>query len=759
MIDHAKPVKRTVFGTWHAVSLPKLVLLIGPLVIVLIGILGLAIQLNRQLSGQQQADLNFITNSSIRNAAQLQRENLRLLALLNNRQAGIDHEALQQQRDLLNSRVLIFGNTLKLNIYTPALQQTYQDVIKQWQRIDPMLAHWSQHPNEITRETIIARLNQLDLTVNHLVSATQLHFEDRLLSLTTNSRFINRLLTGASISFLCIMLFMSYITLLFFRTQSLNEQVLRRSERRLRAILNTIPDAVYRVDAQGVYLDYKPAKATFPHQSTTAQRAEASVIEESPERVIGKQLAEILPAELATLLNTNLKEILTTGEEKLLEYRTRHEPSGTPRTFEVRCVPDGLDEVQIIVRDVTEVKQQDEAALQAQKLESLGVLAGGIAHDFNNLLTGLLGQISLAKAKLGRGLSGLEHINKAVISAERAADLTRQLLAYAGKGKFQIRPLNLNELIRDTAGLMETAIPSHAQLQLRLDEALPLIQADRGQIQQVVMNLFINAIEALLHEQPAAPALPASPQAHQAHQIEITTSVVAVEAGRPPHGQPSWHELAGGRYVTLKVTDSGVGMDEATLSRIFDPFFTTKPKGHGLGLSATMGIIRTHGGTLQVQSQLGKGTTFSVWLPAVTAAALIESSPAITPNTPLPAKQPKVLVIDDEELIREAIIDILAADGLRVSTAANGQEGIERFQAERQEIGLILLDMKMPGLNGTQTYAELQALAPDLKVIFTSGDSEAESAAGIKANSRIAFLPKPYTAEALVQQVHRMLAI
>ena len=283
------------------------------------------------------------------------------------------------------------------------------------------------------------------------------------------------------------------------------------------------------------------------------------------------------------------------------------------------------------------------------------------------------------------------------------------------------------------------------------------------------MNLFINAIEALdsvnekQHNESnslvlATPHMPlqiSEPPIEES--IMISTSTVNISAEYGAKSYLIQDELKSGCYVILKVTDTGVGMEQTTLNRIFDPFFSTKPKGHGLGLSATMGIIRTHGGTLQVQSQLGQGTTFTVWLPAlVELATKAPSVPELT-ITAYPKHQ-TILVIDDEAMIREAIVDILAEDGFTVRTAANGKEGIACFRADRQQIGLILLDMKMPGLNGKQTYAELKAIDPELKVIFTSGDSEVEAATQADPNQRVTFLPKPYNAETLLQQVHRMMA-
>ena len=297
---------------------------------------------------------------------------------------------------------------------------------------------------------------------------------------TESSHSVNKLLSGAGVVITVLILLVTYIIYQFFRVQGQIEQGLRKSEQRLRAILDTIPDAVFRLTDSGYYVDAKPAKDLGgPIETNT---------------VIGKHITQVLPASLATLILTAMEAAFITGQEQLCEGQLYDEPRQIMHSLEVRLVPIGKAEVQIIVRDITKDKQQEEAVLQAQKLESLGILAGGIAHDFNNLLTGMLAQSSLAKMKLGKGLAATDNIDKAIVSAERAAALTRQFLAYAGKGKFQIVPLNVNELICETTGLMQTALPSHTRLILTLDDTLPAILADRGQIQQVVMNLFINAV-------------------------------------------------------------------------------------------------------------------------------------------------------------------------------------------------------------------------------------------------------------------------
>ncbi len=243
-------------------------------------------------------------------------------------------------------------------------------------------------------------------------------------------------------------------------------------------------------------------------------------------------------------------------------------------------------------RDITERKCFEEKLRQAEKLESLGILAGGIAHDFNNILAGILGNASLVQENLPEGSPDREFIGKIVSAAERAAVRTRQLLAYAGKARFETRPVNLSNLVREAAPLVKAAIPKHVELQFELSPDLPEVEADADQLQQVLMSLAINGAEAIGSD-PGA--------------VRISTAAHTVnENGTPPY------EISPGRYVRLEVQDSGCGMDQATVAKIFDPFFTTKKHGRGLGLSAVQGIVRGHKGALEVDSVPGKGTTFTL---------------------------------------------------------------------------------------------------------------------------------------------------
>ncbi|MCL4401599.1 MAG: ATP-binding protein, partial [Acidobacteria bacterium] len=284
-----------------------------------------------------------------------------------------------------------------------------------------------------------------------------------------------------------------------------------------------------------------------------------------------------------------------------------------------------------VARNVTERKRFEEQLRHTQKLESLGILAGGIAHDFNNLLTGILGNTSLALETLPANNPITDQRRDVVNASERAAHLTRQLLAYAGKGRFFIEPINISALVREISGLIQTSIPKNVQLRFELRDDLPFVMADASQLHQLVMNLVINGAEAIGPEMTGT--------------VLVTTSVQTVDEHRPGNleGVP---ELAPGTYVGVEVHDTGCGMDEPTLNRIFDPFFTTKFTGRGLGLAAVQGIVRGHKGALKVHSRPGKGTTFKVLFPATHETAAVKPGSA-----PQPARKNGLgRGIDDEEM-------------------------------------------------------------------------------------------------------------
>ena len=386
-------------------------------------------------------------------------------------------------------------------------------------------------------------------------------------------------------------------------------------------------------------------------------------------------------------------------------------------------------------RNVSERKVQEEQLRHTQKLESLGVLAGGIAHDFNNLLTGILGNASLALESVSTHDPVYGLLRDLVTASERASHLTRQLLAYAGKGRFVIEPIDLSALVREIAGLIQTSIPKNVQLRLELADDLQWIEADASQVQQVVMNLVINGAEAIRAER----------QRHCSGRNQNA------ECGRALSINHAWRRIRvpAGTYISLDVHDTGCGMDEATLSHIFDPFFTTKFAGRGLGLAAVQGIVRGHKGAMRVYSRPGEGTNFKILFPATQQVAAPKK--AIIPH--MTATSELILVVDDEEIIRRTAKSMLERDGFTVVVAENGKEGVELFQVLSEKVAAVLLDMTMPVMNGEEAYSRLKAIKPGVKVILSSGYNEVEAVRRFAGKGLVGFIQKPYSANTLREKI------
>jgi two-component system, chemotaxis family, CheB/CheR fusion protein len=394
------------------------------------------------------------------------------------------------------------------------------------------------------------------------------------------------------------------------------------------------------------------------------------------------------------------------------------------------------------VRDyLVERARSDEKLLQKQKLESLGILAGGVAHDFNNLLTGILGNASLAVETVPDGSPTSRMLKDVVEASERAAHLTKQLLAYAGKGRFFVQAVDLSDVVREISHLIKSSIPKNAQIRLDLAEKLPCIEADASQIQQLVMNLVINGAEAI-------------PEG-QLGNVLVTTRAQHVDESYLTQ-IVSGGEIEVGDYVALEVHDTGSGMDQETLKRIFDPFFTTKFAGRGLGLAATQGIVRGHKGLLKVYTSPGCGSTFKVLFPVM--ADEREPAKAAPPLAlKMSMRSGTVLVIDDEEVVRRSAKASLERGGYDIVVAENGTEGIQLFRALASKISLVLLDLTMPGPGGEEVLREIQGIKPEARVILSSGYNEVEVIQRFTGKGLAGFLQKPYTAAALVDKVNRAL--
>jgi signal transduction histidine kinase/CheY-like chemotaxis protein len=389
---------------------------------------------------------------------------------------------------------------------------------------------------------------------------------------------------------------------------------------------------------------------------------------------------------------------------------------------------------------IQEQRRSEQAVQHAQKLESLGVLAGGIAHDFNNLLLAMLGNAGLAREELAPASRAAEYLADVERAAERAAELTRQLLAYAGKGRLEVAALDVSRLVRDVVDLVAVSVSKQVELHCRLAERLPAVTGDGSQLRQVMMNLVLNAADAI---------------GDQEGSIAIETELVDVG----PRDRDGWlgaEPWRPGRYVALRVADTGGGMSEDVRARIFEPFFTTKSTGRGLGLAATLGIVRSHGGWLRVESRPGLGSTFSVLLPAGEAAA---------PAPPLPEKSAEpawrsdatVLVVDDEAPVAKVAARMLAGAGVRVLVARDGARALALQREHRGEIDLVLLDLNMPGLPGDEVYRALRREEPALRILLSSGHPEEEALARLQGGEPLAFLQKPYNADALRRRVRELL--
>jgi PAS domain S-box-containing protein len=389
--------------------------------------------------------------------------------------------------------------------------------------------------------------------------------------------------------------------------------------------------------------------------------------------------------------------------------------------------------------DTTERRRMEEQLRHTQKLESLGVLAGGVAHDFNNLLTGILGNASLALDRTPQQHPNRMLLEEVMLGAERAADLTRQLLAYAGKGRFVMRNIDLSGLVKEISGLIQSSIPKAVQLRLQLGEPGPGILADPGQMQQIVMNLVINGAEAIGPE---------------GGTVVVRTCAQAVDEAYIASLSSAGELLKPGPHVMLEVSDNGCGMDEQTLRKVFDPFFTTKFAGRGLGLSAVLGIVRAHKGALKVYSQPGRGTTFKLLFPVFGDMPPLENTPPAEAGEL--AGCGTVLIVDDEELVRHTARHTLERYGYRTLVAENGQEAVETFQRERN-VSLVLLDLTMPIMGGEETLRQLKTINPGVRVLLSSGYNETEAVERFAGEGLAGFIQKPYTAAGLAECVKQVM--
>ena len=376
---------------------------------------------------------------------------------------------------------------------------------------------------------------------------------------------------------------------------------------------------------------------------------------------------------------------------------------------------------------------------RAQKLESLGVLAGGIAHDFNNLLMGVLGNADLALMDMSPVSPVRENLKAIETAAKRAADLARQMLAYSGKGRFVVEPIDIGEVAKEIGHLLVASISKKAVLKFNLPENLPAIEADATQMRQIVMNLVTNASEALGDEEGI---------------VSITTGVRDCDQGYLG-GMFLDEGLPSGRYVFIEVADTGCGMDTATCANVFDPFFTTKFTGRGLGLAAALGIVRGHKGAVKVSSEPGRGTTFTVLFPALSHSA-VQAGPGADGAAEWRGSG-AVLLVDDDEAVRQVGQRMLEKMGFTVVPAGDGRDAVKIFREHEADFVCVLLDLTMPHMDGEETFRELRRIRGDVRVILSSGYNEQEVVNRFPGKVLAGFIQKPYQAAALMETMRDVL--
>lgn len=505
------------------------------------------------------------------------------------------------------------------------------------------------------------------------------------------------------------------------------EEARRESESQFRRIVELASEGMWIVDPEG--------------RTTFANRRLGEMLGYPAEDLMGRHFADFISEEDRGRSLAGFAMRID-GDTRPREYRFRRR-DGSPLWLDFTAAPirdaaGALTGVMAMCTDVTERRLAREQMEQTQKLESLGVLAGGIAHDFNNLLVGMMGNASLAADILPESSPAQPMLAGVIAASERAAKLTQQLLAYAGRETRKVGAVDLDSMIAEIVPLLHAGIPRTVDLNLELAGNLPPVEGDEGQLQQIVMNLVINGAEAVA---PGA-----------------TGSVTVKTELRPPTENEKRHAvipLPGrpARFVAVSVRDTGCGMDQTTAARIFDPFYTTKFTGRGLGLSAVLGIVRAHSGTLILETAPGKGTNFMVFLPALDRKTEM-------PGSAEPGSQRgagTILVVDDEAGVRELATRALEFSGYRVLLACDGPEAVEMVQ-RHPEIDLVLLDLAMPKMPGDVAAVEIRKLRPGIPLLISTGYGQREAGARFDGIGASGFLRKPYTVRGLVRELRKAMS-
>jgi PAS domain S-box-containing protein len=474
-----------------------------------------------------------------------------------------------------------------------------------------------------------------------------------------------------------------------------------------------------------------------------------TAVNATAERVLGWPQKESIGRNLRDLIHPDSLPVA----DRALEDKLRHPDRPSP-PYEIQILnargglqwlevssrmlmgPSGPTGVTGIARDITERKRLEAQLRQAQKMEALGQLAGGVAHDFNNLLTGILGYTRLLVQRLEGDVQSHESLAQIERAAERASTLTRQLLAFSRRQQLTATYLDVNRVVVDFIKLLARTVGEHIELRTDLSPDLPSIHADPAQIEQVLLNLAVNARDAM----------------PEGGQLAIGTQTVELDAAFA--ASHPWARA--GRFVVLSVADSGMGMSARTRDRIFEPFFSTKPteKGTGLGLAIVYGIVKQHEGLIRVESTPGQGTKLDLYFPAAERLAEEVAEAAAPAAT---GGGETILLAEDEPIVRDLAVEVLADAGYNVVAVSDGEEALEALQASPEHFRLIVLDVVMPRKGGAEVWSAAGSLAPRARVLLTSGYSQESLDARVGTADGPAFLPKPFTPQALLRKVREIL--
>ncbi|MBW1743514.1 MAG: PAS domain S-box protein [Deltaproteobacteria bacterium] len=498
------------------------------------------------------------------------------------------------------------------------------------------------------------------------------------------------------------------------------EDAVRASEEKYRSLVESTDDSVYLVDSSCSYL--------FMNQRHLSR------FDILHDEVIGSKYGKFHSEEETQAFAKQVEEIMETGKSLWHEYRSERDGGFFLRSLSpVRGTDGRITAVTVISKDITERRRLEAQLQHAQRMEAIGTLAGGIAHNFNNLLMGVRGHLSLMSLDADSGDAVRTRLKKMEGLVESGTQLTSHLLGYAREGRYEVKAINLNKMVTDTS---DTFIMTKKHITLHMDLAQDLfgILADHGQIEQVLWNLFVNAGDAM----------------PDGGELFISTANVTHEGMR--------HRLYApkpGKYVLLTVTDTGHGMDKKTMERAFDPFYTTKGvgRGTGLGLSSAYGIVKAHGGYVDVESKPGSGTTFKIYFPA-TEAQVHEVAGT---TTELVTGTGTVLLVDDEEAVLEVGKELLEAMGYRVLAARDGSEAVEIYRKNQEDIDIVALDMIMPGMGGGEVFDRLRETDPNVKVLLTSGYAVDGEASKILERGCNGFIQKPFHIKELSEKMSEII--